>query len=67
MHPVDGLVLHDVAWVDDGVARSVLKRASLAEMIVPYGDVSPDHGFKHVMDVGEYGFGPFANSLDARL
>jgi primary-amine oxidase len=63
MHPVDGLVLHDVAWVEDGVARSVLKRASLAEMIVPYGDISPDHGFKHVMDVGEYGFGPFANSL----
>ena len=63
MHPVDGLVLHDVAWVADGAVRSVLKRASLAEMIVPYGDVSPDHGFKHVMDVGEYGFGPFANSL----
>ena len=58
-----GLVLHDVAWVADGAVRSVLKRASLAEMIVPYGDVSPDHGFKHVMDVGEYGFGPFANSL----
>ena len=41
-----------------------MKRASLAEMIVPYGDVAPDHGFKHVMDVGEYGFGNFANSLE---
>ncbi len=63
MHPVDGLVLHDVAWAENGETRSVLKRASLAEMIVPYGDTSPDHGYKHVMDVGEYGFGPFANSL----
>ncbi len=31
---------------------------------MPYGDVAPDHGFKHVMDVGEYGFGNFANSLE---
>ena len=44
MHPVDGLVLHDVAWVADGAVRPVLKRASLAEMIVPYGDVSPTTG-----------------------
>ncbi len=64
MHPVDGLVLHDVRWVDGERERSVLKRASIGEMVVPYGDVSPDHGFKHVMDVGEYGFGPFANSLE---
>jgi primary-amine oxidase len=64
MHPVDGIVLHDVAWVDNGTVRPIMKRASLAEMIVPYGDVAPDHGFKHVMDVGEYGFGNFANSLE---
>ena len=47
-----------------GAVRPIMKRASLAEMIVPYGDVAPDHGFKHVMDVGEYGFGNFANSLE---
>ena len=67
MHPVDGLVLHDVAWVDDGAVRPIMKRASLAEMIVPYGDVAPDHGFKHVMDVGEYGFGHVRELARARL
>jgi primary-amine oxidase len=37
LHPVEGLVLHTVVY-DDGEPRSILYRASVAEMVVPYGD-----------------------------
>jgi primary-amine oxidase len=55
----EGLTLHDIRFDD----RPVLFRASIVEMVVPYG--SPDNGHfrKHVFDVGEYGMGKFANSL----
>jgi primary-amine oxidase len=39
--PREGLVLHDVNYVDKGIERTVLYRASLAEMYVPYGDPGP--------------------------
>jgi primary-amine oxidase len=56
----EGLVLHDVAI--DG--RSVLYRASLAEMVVPYGDPSPQRWFQNFFDCGEYLLGGYANSLE---
>ena len=59
MDDTEGLVLHDVSY--DG--RSVLDRASLAEMVVPYGEVRPTQAFKHALDSGEYGLGKMANSL----
>ena len=37
--------------------RSILHRASLSEMVVPYGDPSPTHYFKNAFDVGENGIG----------
>jgi len=37
MHPREGLVLHTVSYDDHGMARPVLYRASLSEMMVPYG------------------------------
>ncbi|WP_045876291.1 primary-amine oxidase [Pseudofrankia sp. DC12] len=61
--PREGLVLHDVGYVDAGVTRPVLYRASVAEMYVPYGDPAPTHWNKNVFDMGEYGLGWLANSL----
>jgi primary-amine oxidase len=62
MHPLDGLVLHTVS-IDD---RSVLHRAGLGEMVVPYGETSPGHRWKNAFDSGELGLGrfPFVNSLE---
>ena len=56
----EGLVLHDVAY--DG--RSVLRRGSLVEMAVPYGDPNPPFERKCAFDVGDYGLGYCANSLE---
>jgi primary-amine oxidase len=55
----ESLTLHDIRY--DG--RPIIHRASLVEMVVPYG--SPDNGHfrKHVFDIGEYGIGKLANSL----
>jgi len=62
--PREGLVLHEVGYVDKGVLRPVLHRVSLAEMYVPYGDPSETHWNKNVFDEGEYGLGWLANSLE---
>ena len=59
----EGLVLHRVTYTQDGVERPIIDRASLAEMVVPYGDTRPSQSFKHALDSGEYGLGMTANSL----
>jgi primary-amine oxidase len=59
----EGLVLHDVAYEDRGRLRPILRRASLSEMFIPYGDPAPTHRFKNVFDMGEYGVGWLANPL----
>ncbi|MFL2987126.1 MAG: primary-amine oxidase [Candidatus Poriferisodalaceae bacterium] len=59
----EGLVLHRVTYTQDGVERPIIDRASLAEMVVPYGDTRPSQTFKHALDSGEYGLGMTANSL----
>ena len=56
----EGLVLHDVEF--DG--RSVLKRGSLVEMAVPYADPRAPYSRKCAFDVGDYGLGYCANSLE---
>jgi primary-amine oxidase len=62
--PHEGLVLHQVAYEDDdGRVRPVLHRASIAEMVVPYGDASPLHGWKNAFDAGEWGLGRMTQSL----
>ncbi len=43
--------------------RPVVHRASISEMVVPYGDPGPMHGWKNAFDVGEWGLGRMANSL----
>jgi len=59
LDPLEGIVLRDVAY--DG--RSILRRASISEMVVPYGDPGPLHGWKNAFDAGEWGLGRLANSL----
>jgi primary-amine oxidase len=61
--PYEGLVLHQVTYHDGDRARPVLHRASVCEMVVPYGDPNPMHGWKNAFDAGEWGLGRMANSL----
>jgi primary-amine oxidase len=61
--PYEGLVLHEVAYRDGDRVRPVLHRASITEMVVPYGDPNPMHGWKNAFDAGEWGLGRMANSL----
>jgi primary-amine oxidase len=63
MDPHDGLVLHTIGYEDGGQLRPILHRASITEMVVPYGDPGPMHGWKNAFDVGEWGLGRMANSL----
>ena len=59
----EGLTLHDIRYTDKGKKRPILYRASLTEMVVPYGDPQPQQVRKNAFDVGEYGMGMCANSL----
>ena len=60
----EGLTLHNLCYDDNGKKRSVLFRASLSEMVVPYGDPAPQQARKNAFDAGEYGLGYCANSLE---
>ena len=60
MDPYEGLVLHDVSIA----GRSVAHRMSISEMVVPYGDPGPMHGWKNAFDAGEWGLGRMVNSLE---
>jgi primary-amine oxidase len=64
MHPRDGLVLYLVSYKDGENTRPVLYRASLSEMVVPYGDPNPTWSFRNAFDVGEYNLGLLANTLE---
>ena len=61
--PREGLVLHQLRFADNGVDRPVINRASLSEMVVPYGDTAPVQAKKNAFDSGEYNIGNMANSL----
>jgi primary-amine oxidase len=61
--PREGLVLHTVSYEDQGRERPVLYRASIADMVVPYGDPRPTYFHRNAFDVGEYGIGTLANAL----
>ena len=56
----EGLILRDCSF--DG--RPVFYRASMCDMVVPYGDPDPFHAHKNAFDVGEYGLGMLANALE---
>jgi primary-amine oxidase len=61
--PREGLVISQLGYLDGGRLRSILYRASLSEMVVPYGDPSPTHYFKNAFDLGENGVGIASSSL----
>jgi primary-amine oxidase len=63
MDPLEGLVLHTIAYEDAGRVRPLVFRASVSEMVVPYGDPGPMHSWKNAFDAGEWGLGRMANSL----
>lgn len=58
--PREGLILYHIFY--DG--RPLFRSLRLAEMVVPYGDPSPSHSRQNAFDVGEYGVGWLANSLE---
>jgi len=55
-----GLVLHHLTYDN----RSVLYRAALSEMVIPYGDPAEQQARKNAFDCGEYGLGCCTNSLE---
>ncbi len=59
----EGLVLNTIGYTHQGRRRPVVYRASIAEMVVPYGTPERSHYRKNVFDSGEIGFGRLANSL----
>jgi primary-amine oxidase len=63
LDPREGLVLHRVRYVDAGKERSILYRASLSEMVVPYGDPESNWSWRSAFDVGEYGIGRLASPI----
>jgi primary-amine oxidase len=63
LHPREGLVLYTVGYEDGGRVRPILYRASLSEMVVPYGDPSAGWFFRNSFDAGEFGLGINASSL----
>ena len=63
VRPREGLVIYGVAFDDGTRVRSVLYRASLSEIVVPYGDPGPEWYFRNAFDVGELGIGSTAESL----
>ena len=62
----EGLVLHSLGFFDRdrGVRRPILHRASIGEMVVPYGDPSPFRSWQNYFDTGEYLVGRDANALE---
>ena len=60
----EGLVLHTIGYEDQGAVRPVVWRASVAELFIPYADPRPFQGWRNAFDIGEYGIGIMANSLE---
>ncbi|MGV9541474.1 primary-amine oxidase [Nocardia beijingensis] len=60
----EGLVLHQIGFRDGGRLRPIVHRASISEMVVPYGDPSPIRSWQNYFDTGEYLVGRYANALE---
>jgi primary-amine oxidase len=61
--PYEGTTLHQVAYDDHGRERTILHRASVSEMVVPYGEPGALHGWKNAFDAGEWGLGRMTQPL----
>lgn len=62
--PREGLVLYTISYADQGRQRPLIYRASLAEMVIPYGDPGQNRYHQNAFDLGEYGIGKVANALE---
>ncbi|MBX7155176.1 MAG: primary-amine oxidase [Bacteriodetes bacterium] len=67
LSPREGLVLHQVQYVDKGIERNILHRIALSEMVVPYGDTSKNWTWRNAFDVGEYGIGNLTFPMDRQV
>ena len=59
----EGLTLHQISLADGAEQRPVIYRASIPEMVVPYGDPKFRY-WQAYFDSGEYLVGKWANSLE---
>ncbi len=59
----EGLTLHQISIADEGRDRPLIYRASVPEMVVPYGDPRFRY-WQTYFDTGEYLVGKWANSLE---
>src|SRR5580692_7695925 len=59
----EGLTLHQISLQDHGRERPVIYRASIPEMVVPYGDPRFRY-WQSYFDTGEYLVGKWVNSLE---
>ena len=59
----EGMTLHAIGYEDGGRLRPIMHRASLAEMVVPYGDPTGGNYRRNAFDTGEYGVGQFLDPL----
>ncbi len=64
MQPRESLILYNVTYDDNGKSRPILYRASLGEMVVPYGDTDKNWTFRNAFDEGEYGIGRLADVME---
>jgi primary-amine oxidase len=62
-HVRDGLFFHEIGYEDQGRLRPIMHRASMAEMVVPYGDPTGGNYRRNAFDTGEYGVGQLLDSL----
>ncbi len=62
-HVRDGLILHEIGYEDQGRVRPIIHRASLSEMVVPYGEPNGGLPRRNAFDTGEYGIGQLTDSL----
>jgi primary-amine oxidase len=62
----ESLTLHELAFDggDGAGPRPIAHRLSIAELAIPYADTNPTVVFKNAFDIGEYGLGPYINSLE---
>ena len=64
VNPIEGLIIHDLRYRDGDNDRPIFHRMGLSDMVVPYGDASPLHYWKHAFDAGETAIGHMSNSLE---
>jgi hypothetical protein len=67
LDPIDGLTIHRLGYRDGGRRRPVLHRASLAEMVVPYGDPSANQYLAQLIRCGRGGHRPKDHFADTWL